>query len=170
MKLPEVVCMWFDREQRHRESEMAIIITADTLDQADPIVWGKVRSAFAEALGLDDEEVALHNTIVDDLGAESLDFLDIAFRLERSFDIRIPRGGIETAARGELDDEVYEQAGVLTAKALEGLRDAMPEIPASEFRDGLRTTEVPELFRVATFYNLVVRLQKQQAEEGGNAA
>ena len=67
------------------------ILTADTLDQADPAIWDKVRDAFAEALGLDEDEVELHHKIIEDLDAESLDFLDIAFRLERAFDIKIPR-------------------------------------------------------------------------------
>ena len=137
-------------------------LTADTYDAADPEVWGKVQTAFAEALGLDDDEVELGSMIIEDLDAESLDFLDIAFRLERAFDIKIPRGGIEKAAREGIDDEEYEVDGVLTASALEKLRDAMPEIPADRFSDGLRTTEVPELFVVATFYNLVVHLLNEK--------
>ena len=65
----------------------------------DPAVFGVVQDAFAEALGLDLEEVEYESKIIDDLGAESLDLLDIVFRLERSFDIKIPRGGIESAAK-----------------------------------------------------------------------
>jgi acyl carrier protein len=140
-------------------------LSADTYDIADPDVWGKVQTAFAEALGLDDDEVELGSKIIEDLDAESLDFLDIAFRLERAFDIKIPRGGIEKAAREGIDDEEYEVDGVLTASALEKLREAMPEIPPENFEDGLRTTEVPELFVVATFYNLVVHLLNEKNGE-----
>ena len=140
-------------------------LSADTYDIADPDVWGKVQTAFAEALGLDDDEVELGSKIIEDLDAESLDFLDIAFRLERAFDIKIPRGGIEKAAREGIDDEEYEVDGVLTPSALEKLRDAMPEIPPENFEDGLRTTEVPELFVVATFYNLVVHLLNEKNGE-----
>ena len=100
--------------------------------------------------------------MIEDLGAESLDFLDIAFRLERTFEIRIPRGGIEDAAKEGVEDEKYEVEGVLTASALISLRKALPEVPEDAFRDGLRTSEVPEVFRVATFYNLVVRLLEQK--------
>jgi acyl carrier protein len=137
-------------------------LTADTYDSADDEVWEKVRTAFAEALGLDDDEVELDSLIISDLDAESLDFLDIAFRLERAFDIKIPRGGIEKAAREGIDDGEYEVDGVLTDSALSKLREAMPEIPAQHFKAGLRTTEVPELFVVATFYNLVVHLLNEK--------
>ena len=130
---------------------MPALLTCDTLDQADPTIWRGVRDAFAEALGLDDDEVGLGHVIIGDLGAESLDFLDIAFRLERSFDIRIPRGGIQDAARDGVQGEVYEVEGVLTPVAIQSLQVALPEIPPGEFRAGVRTSEVPELFGVATF-------------------
>ena len=61
------------------------------VDDADPTVFAKVQACFAEALGLDVEEVGFDRRVLADLGAESLDLLDIAFRLERAFDIRIPR-------------------------------------------------------------------------------
>ena len=141
---------------------MLKLLTADTLDQAISEIWLGVQGAFCDALGLDDDEVSLDQTVIGELGAESLDFLDIAFRLERCFDIRIPRGGIEDAAREGVDGEPYEVDGVLTAGAIESLRKALPEVPPEAFFAGLRTSEVPELFRVATFYNLVVRLLAQK--------
>ena len=138
-------------------------ISADTLDSADPIVWGKVRTAFAEALGREEDEVELQHKIIEELDAESLDFLDIAFRLERAFDVKIPRGGIENTAKAGMGDEVYEVDGVLTDAAIARLQEAMPEVDPSEFRAGLRVTEVAELFRVATFYNLIVHLLNEKA-------
>ena len=86
--------------------------------------------------------------------------LDIAFRLERTFDIKIPRGGIEQAAQEALDDgEPYEVDGILTARGLTALAEAMPEIPREEFREGLKVNEIGLLFRVSTFYRLVVELR-----------
>jgi acyl carrier protein len=134
------------------------LLRAGQIDKADPVIWGKIQAAFADALGLENEEVSLEHTVIGDLEAESLDFLDIAYKLEVSFDIKIPRGGIESAAREGLDDESYEVNGILTSTALERLTLAMPEVPAESFSAGLRVTEVPELFVVATFYNLVVGL------------
>ena len=102
--------------------------------------------------------------VLADLGAESLDLLDIAFRLERAFDIRIPRGGIEQNSRqGLAEGEAYEVNGVLTAAALDRLAEMMPEVDRSEFRDGLKVSEVPTLWRVGTFYNISAGLMAQKA-------
>ena len=136
---------------------------ADRPEDFDPAVFDRVRACFAEALGLEDDEITFEHRVIGDLGAESLDFLDIAFRLERAFDIRIPRGGIEQASREGLDGEPYEVDGVLTRAAMERLAVHMPEVPPEEFRDGLKVSEVPTLLRVGTFYNIVVGLQKQKA-------
>jgi hypothetical protein len=65
-------------------------------------------------------------------------------------------------------DGVYEVDGILTAEGLQALKKLMPEVPSDEFPDGMRVTEVPEVFRVATFYNLVCHL-KEQAEDGAAA-
>jgi acyl carrier protein len=135
-----------------------------TAVQLDAEVWTKVRDAFAVALGLEEDEVVPEARLIEDLGAESLDFLDIVFRLERSFDIKIPRGGIEAEARDELEG-VYEVDGVLTAEGLAKLTELMPEVPAEEFVEGLRVSEIPELFRIQTFYNIVTLLLAQKAKE-----
>lgn len=136
-------------------------------EPVDAAVFAKVQSCFAEALGLDPSEVAFDARVVADLGAESLDFLDIAFRLERAFDVRIPRGGVEQESRAGLaEGQVYEENGVLTAFALQELGKAMPEVPPEDFRPGLKVSEIPTLFRVGTFYHLVARLQAEKAAAG----
>ena len=132
--------------------------------QLDPTVWSKVQDAFAAALGLEEDEIELDSELIEDLGAESLDFLDIVYRLERAFDIKIPRGGIESSAQEEAGG-TYEVDGILTDEGLSALKQLMPEVPPDEFVDGLRVTEVPELFRVATFYNLVCHLMAQASQE-----
>ena len=132
--------------------------------QLDPAVWAKVQDAFAAALGLEEDEIELDSKLIEDLGAEILDFLDIVYRLERAFDIKIPRGGIESSAQEEAGG-TYEVDGILTDEGLSALKQLMPEVPADEFVDGLRVTEVPELFRVATFYNLVCHLMAQASQQ-----
>jgi acyl carrier protein len=130
----------------------------------DEATFERVRDCIAEALGLDPEEVQYESRLIGDLGAESLDFLDIAFRLERAFGIRIPRGGVEQASReGLAEGESYEVNGVLTVTARERLAVHMPEVPAAEFREGLKVSEVPTLFRVGTFYNVVIGLRNKPA-------
>ena len=133
-------------------------------EQLDPAIWTKVQDAFAAALGLEEDEIELDSKLIEELGAESLDFLDIVYRLERAFDIKIPRGGVESQAREGLEDGViYEEEGVLTAAGIDKLAEAMPEVPRSEFREGLKTSEIPTLFRVATFYRIVVTLLEEKA-------
>ncbi len=127
-------------------------------------VFHVVRSCFADALGLDDDEVTLDSFVIDDLGAESLDFLDIAFRLEEAFGIKIPRGDIQEKAEAQAvaGDEPFEVDGVLTGTGLTKLREALPEVPDDCFRDGLTVREIPTLFTVETFVNLVVRLLEEK--------
>ena len=55
-------------------------------------IFDKVRSALVDALGVDEDDVTPNATMVGDLGAESIDFLDIVFRLEKAFNIKISRG------------------------------------------------------------------------------
>lgn len=121
-------------------------------------VFEKVRAAFVEALGVDEDEVTREAKIFDDLGAESLDLLEIVFLLERAFDIKIPRGGIQEASQQGIDPSQYEVDGVLTPLALEKLHELMPEIDPSELKPGLTSNDIPRLFRVATFENIVIAL------------
>lgn len=134
------------------------------LPYTDEQLFDKVRDCFCEALGLDEDEVELDSSVIDDLGAESLDLLDIVFRLERAFSIKIPRGDLERQASDSLDGEPYEVDGVLTAAALEKLKEAMPEVDPSAFKPGLLTKDIPRLFTVRTFQNIVVRLLEEKAQ------
>ena len=127
-------------------------------------IFDKVRDCFVEALGVEDDEVTMEATVIEDLGAESLDFLDIAFRLERAFDIKIPRGDLEQQAQDAMDGEPYEVDGVLTEQALANLRELMPEVPVEEFAHGLKTKYVANLFRVETFKNLCIKLLQEKGE------
>lgn len=127
-------------------------------------VFAKVQDCFIEALGVDDDEVTLDATVIDDLGAESLDFLDIVFRLERAFDIKIPRGDTENQVQEAMGEESYEVDGVLTALALDKLRAVMPEVPEDEIQEGLQTKDIVKLFRVATFHNICLKLLREKGE------
>ena len=122
-------------------------------------IWEKVQDIFADSLGFDTDEVEFQSKIIGDLEAESLDFLDIAFKLERAFNIQIPRGGIEKAAREGVEGDGLNSDGTLTDEALKKLKAAMPEVPSGEFSPGLKPADVPQLFRVGTFYYLVINLR-----------
>ena len=121
-----------------------------------------VCATFIEALGVDDGEVVPEARIFDDLGAESLDLLEIVFLLERMFDIKIPRGGVKEASQAGIDPALYEVDGKLTDLALSKLRELMPEVDASEIKPGLTANEIPRLFRVQTFITIVVQLLREK--------
>lgn len=114
-----------------------------------------VRRVVAEALGRAEDEVKLTSILMDDLGAESLDFLDIVFRLEREFDIQITRGEMERAARGDLSADEFAPGGVISERGLARLRELMPEA-ADRIGPGLRPSTILTLFSVQTFANMVI--------------
>jgi acyl carrier protein len=94
-------------------------------------IFEKIRNALVEALGVDEDEVKPEATLVGDLGAESIDFLDIVFRLEKAFDIKIPRG--ELFPEDVLTNADYIQDGKVTAAGLAELRRRMPFANLDEF-------------------------------------
>ncbi len=87
-------------------------------------IFDKIKNALVEALGVDEDEVAPEATLVGDLGAESIDFLDIVFRLEKAFDIKVPRG--ELFPEDILTNAEYVQNGKVTAEGIKQLRERMP--------------------------------------------
>jgi acyl carrier protein len=115
----------------------------------------RVRALVADALARPLAEVTLDSRLMDDLGAESLDFLDIVFRLEHEFGIQITRGEMERAARGEMTDEQFAPGGVISEAGLARLRELMPEV-ADRVRPGLRRMQILTLFTVRTFVRTVV--------------
>jgi len=96
-------------------------------------IFEKIQAALVDALGVDDDEVTPEATLVGDLGAESIDFLDIVFRLEKGFDIKIPRG--ELFPEDILTDAKYVQEGKLTEAGLEELRQRMPFADLDQFAE-----------------------------------
>ena len=87
-------------------------------------VFEKIKIALVDALGVDDEEITPEATLVGDLGAESIDFLDIVFRLEKAFDIKIPRG--ELFPEDILTNSQYVKDGKVTDVGVAELRKRMP--------------------------------------------
>jgi acyl carrier protein len=94
-------------------------------------VFEKVQTALVDALGVDEEEITPEATMVGDLGAESIDFLDIVFRLEKSFGIEIPRS--ELFPEDVLTNAQYVQNGKVTPAGIELLKKRMPFADLSKF-------------------------------------
>lgn len=127
-------------------------------------VYPQVRTIIADVLVIDEDEVALSSRLIDDLGAESIDFLDLVFQLEKEFDIKIPRGQLEKNARGSLSEEEFEQGGVLTEKGMQALKHYLSEVPAEHFKSKMKVNEIPTLFTVETFCKLIVSALDQKKE------
>lgn len=87
-------------------------------------IFEKVQEVLVDALSMDDDEVTPEATLVGDLGAESIDFLDIVFNLEKSFDIKIPRG--EIFPQDVFTDAELVQDGKITPAGLDELKKRMP--------------------------------------------
>ncbi len=127
-------------------------------------VYPKVSETIAEALGRDVDEVPLTAPLMEELDAESIDFLDIVYRLERQFKVKIPRGKILEDARGTLAEAEFEQNGFLTEAGFTRLQEHLNEVPAERFRTPFKVRDIPLLFTVETFCKLVIRAQKQSAK------
>lgn len=119
-------------------------------------VYPRVRAIIADVLVIDEDKISLNSRLITDLGAESIDFLDLVFQLEKEFKIKIPRGQLEKNARGELAEADFEKGGVLTSAGLLALKNYLNEVPEDEFRSNMKVNEIPLLFTVETFCKLVL--------------
>ncbi|GIX03597.1 MAG: acyl carrier protein [Planctomycetaceae bacterium] len=124
-------------------------------------IFEKVRETLADALGVDEDEVTPAARLVADLGAESIDFLDIVFRLEKTFNTKIPRGELfpENLAAAESG---FVQDGVVTAEGIAELRKRMPHADVDKFAKNPKVENLQELFTV----NMIVNFLEKKLNEG----
>jgi acyl carrier protein len=109
-------------------------------------VFDKIQTALVDALGVEEDEVTAEATLVGDLGAESIDFLDIVFRLEKAFDIEIPRA--ELFPEDILTNAEYVQNGKVTADGVAELRKRMPFADLTSFEKNPLVQEFGNLLTV----------------------
>ena len=131
-------------------------ITREEIDAVFP----KVAETMADALGCDVDQVKLDVSLIEGLDAESIDFLDMVFRLERAFKIKIPRGKIIENARGDMPESEFEHKGVLTEAGLAQLKRYLSEIPPERFGNPMKVADIPRLFTPETFCKLVIHAQR----------
>lgn len=110
-------------------------------------IFEKVREVLVDALGVDDDEVVKTATLQGDLGAESIDFLDIVFRLEKAFDIKIPRGELfpENLAAA---DSGFVADGKVTAAGIAEMKSRMPHADVDKFAKDPKIENISDLFTV----------------------
>ena len=130
-------------------------------------VYPKIAEIIAAALPCEIERVKLEASLIDDLGAQSIDFLDIVFRLERAFKVKIPRGKLIEDARGSLSQAEFEQAGVVSPAGLERLKEFLSEVPQARFVSPVKVADIPRLFTTETFCKIVIRQQRAAATSAG---
>jgi len=125
-------------------------------------IMEKTREALVDALGVDEDEVTPEARIGSDLGAESIDYLDIVFRLEKAFNIKIPRGDL--FPDNILQSEEFVQDGKLTEKGLEELKTRLPFADLSAFETNPNVDDIADLFTV----DMIVRyIESKLAEQAG---
>ena len=135
-------------------------MTMNTHASTAPIA-DTVRDIVAQALNANPAQVLPHASLIDDLAADSLDFLDIVFKLEVTFGIQITRGEIERAARGDMSAEAFAPDGIVSEEGLARLRALMPEA-AGKIVPGLHQGQILTLFTSQTFVHLVEGKLAQQ--------
>ncbi|NLX04179.1 MAG: acyl carrier protein [Phycisphaerae bacterium] len=116
-------------------------------------IFTKVQETLVDALGVDEDEVSQDSTLTGDLGAESIDFLDIVFRLEKAFGIQIPRG--ELFPDNILNNPEFVADGKVTDKGLAELKARMPHADFADFEQDPDVNRMPDLFTVKTIVNYV---------------
>jgi acyl carrier protein len=124
-------------------------------------IYAKVRETLVDALGVDDDEVTPEATLVGDLGAESIDFLDIVFRLEKNFSIKIPRG--ELFPESLAADQNLVKDGVVTEAGIAELRKRMPHADVDKFAKDPNVENIQELFTV----QMIVKFLQKKLAGGG---
>ena len=119
-------------------------------------IYQKVQGVLVDALGVDEEEVTPTAVIKDDLGAESIDFLDIMFRLEKAFGIKIPRG--ELFPENLAGESGYVKDGVVTPDGIAELRKRMPHADVDAFAADPKVENINDLFTV----NMLVKFLEKK--------
>jgi acyl carrier protein len=118
-------------------------------------IYAKVTEVLVDALGVDEDEVTPASRLAADLGAESIDYLDIVFKLEQAFDIKIPQG--ELFPENVASNPEYVQDGKVTEHGISELRKRLPHINFDAFAADPKLVDVPNLFTVDVLVNYVDR-------------
>ena len=119
-------------------------------------IQSAVQEAVVGALGVSEDEATPDATLMDDLGAESIDLLDILFRIERSTGVKIQASDLGEYIQGGIpDDEFGDEAGIVSPKGIEQLKNVMPQINTDELAGKLEAEKVITLFTVGNLADMV---------------
>lgn len=136
---------------------------------SDEEILKELRPLLVEVLGVAPDRISMDSVLVSDLGAESIDLLDLSFRIEEKFKVTIEANEIEREAKQRLPGGVYEKDGCLTEEALAEIRRSVPELPPARLVPGLRKTDLPSLLTVSFFMHLIARKLAAKTEGAAHA-
>lgn len=119
----------------------------------DQAIFEKIREVLSSALGVDSEEIKPEASLTKDLGAESIDFIDIIFRLEKAFDIKIPSG--ELFPNNIFNDERFVKEGRVTPEGLEELKVRLRYMDVQAFSRDPQVSKLADYFTVQMVVNYI---------------
>ncbi|MCX5670001.1 MAG: acyl carrier protein [Planctomycetota bacterium] len=131
---------------------------------AEQEVLERLRPLITEVTGVPPREIAIESVLMTDLGAESIDLLDLSFLVEEQFGITIEPNEFESRARARIPGGVFEKDGCLTDAALAELRQLLPEVRPDRLTAGLRRADLPTVLTVGVLVHLI---QRKAAEKDG---
>lgn len=132
-------------------------------------IFEKLKLLIVEILGVAPEQVRMDSVLVADLGAESIDLLDISFQIEARFGVTIEANEMEREAKTRLAGGAYEKDGLLTEEALAEIRKSATGLDPAKLQPGLRKLDLPALLTVAFFVHLIARKLAAKPEGAASA-
>ncbi len=128
-------------------------------------IFEKLAPLVQQVTGARTERITMESRLMWDLGAESIDLLDLSFLIEENFGMTIGPDEFEQGARERLGGAEYERDGCLTPEAVEELRKALPEVDPASIRPGMRKIDIPSVLNVAVFVHLIQRKLAETPKE-----
>jgi len=139
------------------------------MEEAEQEIFDRLVPLIREVTGAKAAQIRMSSGLMEDLGAESIDLLDLSFLIEEHFAVTLEADEFERQARQQIPGGVYERDGFLTDEALEELKKALPEVDAGKLRPPLRKIELPSILNVAVFVHLIQRKVAGKAQGARNA-
>lgn len=125
-------------------------------------IYDSVKDCLVEALGVDDSEVSPETSLTEDLEAESIDFVDIIFRMEKAFKVKIPQG--ELFPQDVFNNQALVKDGKFTSQGLDTLRGRYPFIDFSDVNGELPVADLAKYYTV----DMLVSYMEQKLQEAAS--